>query len=49
MLARSWSGPEVIAIWVELVEDRKMEIGGNCNPTKLHGMAAPTAAKKEIS
>ncbi len=29
MLARSWSGPEAIAIWVELVAERKKDIIAN--------------------
>jgi hypothetical protein len=49
MLARSWSGPEAIAIWVELVEERKKEIEAESNPNELHGMLARATAQQEIS
>jgi hypothetical protein len=46
MLARSWSGPEAIAIWVELVEERKKEIEAESNPNELHGMLARATAQQ---
>jgi hypothetical protein len=49
MLARSWSGPEAIAIWVELVEERKKEIKAKSDPNELHGLLAHATAQQEIS
>ena len=49
MLARSWSVPEAIAIWVELVEERKKEIETKSDPNELHGLLARATAQQEIS
>ena len=49
MLARTWSGPEATAIWVELVESRKADIKKNSDPSHLHGMLACTIAEQEIT
>jgi hypothetical protein len=49
MLARSWSGPEAIAIWVELVEERKKEIEAKSDPNELHGLLARATAQQEIN
>lgn len=45
MLARTWSGPEATAIWVELVETRKNDIKQNQDPNQISGMAARVAAE----
>ena len=49
MLARSWPVPEAIAIWVELVEERKKEIEAKSDPNELHGLLARATAQQEIS
>ena len=49
MLARTLSGPEAIALWVELVAERKKDIEKNMDVSQLQGMAAKVAAQQEIS
>ena len=49
LLARTWSGPEATAIWVELVTERKRDITENMDPSQIQGMAARVAAQQEIS
>lgn len=49
MLARSWSGAEATALWVELVAERKRDIEQNVDPTQIQGMAARIAAQQDIS
>jgi len=49
MLARTWSGPEATAIWVELVASRKEDIEENQDASQIQGMAATIAAQQEIS
>ncbi len=49
MLARTWSGPEATAIWVELVASRKKDIEENQDVSQIQGMAATIAAQQEIS
>lgn len=49
MLARTWSGPEATAIWVELVAGRKKDIQENQDASQIQGMAAMVAAQQEIS
>ena len=49
LLARTWSGPEAIAIWVEIVKERKKDIEGNIDPSQLQSLPARVAAQQEIS
>ena len=49
LLARTWSGPEAIAIWVELVAERKRDINENTDASQIQGLAARVAAQQEIS
>lgn len=49
MLARTWSGPEATAIWVELVTTRKRDIEENQDASQMQGMAARVAAQQEIT
>ncbi|KAL8979164.1 MAG: hypothetical protein Q9205_005436 [Flavoplaca limonia] len=49
LLARTWSGPEAIAIWVELVAERKKDINENTDASQIQGLAARVAAQQEIS
>ena len=49
MLARTWSGPEATAIWVELVESRRRDIQDYQDPNQISGMAARVAAEQSIS
>ncbi|KAL8999010.1 MAG: hypothetical protein Q9169_002008 [Polycauliona sp. 2 TL-2023] len=49
LLARTWSGPEAIAIWVELVAERKKDIVENTDASQIQGLAARVAAQQDIS
>ncbi|KAL8793911.1 MAG: hypothetical protein Q9195_003530 [Heterodermia aff. obscurata] len=49
LLARTWSGPEAIAIWVEIVKERKKDIAENTDPSQLQSLSARVAAQQEIS
>lgn len=49
LLARTWSGPEAIAIWVEIVKERKKDIEENTDPSQLQSLPARVAAQQEIS
>ena len=49
LLARTWSGPEAIAIWVEIVKERKKDIEENIDPSQLQSLPARVAAQQEIS
>ena len=49
LLARTWSGPEAIAIWVEIVKERKKDIEENTDPSQLQSLPARLAAQQEIS
>lgn len=49
MLARTWSGTEATAIWVELVACRKKDIQENQDASQIQGMAAMVAAQQDIS
>lgn len=49
MLARTWSGSEATALWVELVAERKRDIEQNVDASQIQGMAARVAAQQEIS
>ncbi|KAL8671653.1 MAG: hypothetical protein Q9168_003859 [Polycauliona sp. 1 TL-2023] len=49
LLARTWSSPEAIAIWVELVAERKKDINENTDASQIQGLAARVAAQQEIS
>lgn len=49
MLARTWSGSEATALWVELVAERKRDIEQNVDVSQIQGMAARVAAQQEIS
>lgn len=49
LLARTWSGPEATAIWVELVAERKRDINENTDASQIQGLAARVAAQQEIS
>ena len=44
-----WPGPEAIAIWVELVAERKKDIIENMDSSQIQGLAARVAAQQEIS
>ena len=44
-----WPGPEAIAIWVELVAERKNDISENMDASQIQGLAARVAAQQEIS
>ncbi|PMD15323.1 hypothetical protein NA56DRAFT_733882 [Hyaloscypha hepaticicola] len=49
MLARSWSGPEAISIWVELVHERKKFLEENSDPNQLQGLLSRAAAQQELT
>ena len=49
MLARTWSGPEATALWVELVAERMKDIEKNLDASQIQGMAARIAAQQDIS
>ncbi|KAF4631599.1 hypothetical protein G7Y89_g6536 [Cudoniella acicularis] len=49
MLARSWTGREAVAIWVQLVDERKKFLEANSDPNQLHGIYARLAAQQEIT
>ena len=49
VLARTWSGPEAIAIWVEIVKERKKDIEENTDPSQLQSLPARVAAQQNIS
>ena len=49
MLARAWSSSEAIALWVELVAERKKDIIENSDPSQIHSMGARVAAQQDVS
>ncbi|TRX90100.1 hypothetical protein FHL15_009019 [Xylaria flabelliformis] len=49
MLARIWSAPEAISIWVELVERRKQQVATYFQDRNVSDLATLTAARQDIS
>ncbi|KAI0555611.1 hypothetical protein F4679DRAFT_524444 [Xylaria curta] len=49
MLARIWSAPEAISIWVELVERRKQQVAAHFQDQNVSDLATITAARQDIS
>ncbi|KAI9845370.1 MAG: hypothetical protein M1838_001770 [Thelocarpon superellum] len=49
MLARIWSAPKAISVWVEMVAERKKEISANCDGSQSVHYTALMAAQQEIS
>ena len=49
LLARTWSGPEAIAIWAELVLERKKDIAETSDPSQIQSIPARVAAQQQIS
>ncbi len=48
MLARSFSDPEAVAIWVELVSERKRELEDTSYDSQFQSLIARSVAKQEI-
>ncbi|KAI1740085.1 hypothetical protein F4680DRAFT_419635 [Xylaria scruposa] len=49
MLARIWSAPEAISIWVELVERRKQQVAAHFQDQNVSDLATIAAARQDIS
>ena len=49
MLARIWSGPEAISLWVEIVARRRREIEISCTGNEAHHLPLLLAAQQDIT
>jgi len=49
LLARIWTGPEAISLWVEIVERRKQEIAQNFEGTSMSDVSSLNASQQFFS